>query len=286
MKGHKNSNHLVIENPKYTISNTDNYNQNIHNSIHDILTKFVSSLSEYLTIILEKIHNKKSDCYKFIIERGIDTVSHVFSIILYYTKNLDIAFYHSQKAYYFYIEFIEQISDDNITFLQLSSRDATTFVYKKTIYEISNDYKKTMNELTNEDKSILKYVDTYISIYKNMFYMFTKNMLNQNIATNATNATNASNNQLQDFLSSIIKINNLDTNKNKIKQGQLECIYLFTNLLAYKQKNMLIFFTILEQFMSHFLSKKKQLDDKQIRQNMYIYFDDEIELDKIFFIQQ
>jgi hypothetical protein len=110
--------------------------------------------------------------------------------------------------------------------------------------------------------------------------MFTKNMLNQNIATNA------SNNQLQDFLSSIIKINNLDTNKNKIKQGQLECIYLFTNLLAYKQKNMLIFFTILEQFMSHFLSKKKQLDDKQIRQNMYIYFDDEIELDKIFFIQQ
>ena len=112
-----------------------------------------------------------------------------------------------------------------------------------------------------------------------MFYMFIKNILNQSI-------TNISNQQQhQKFLDNISKINNLDTNKNKIKQGQLECIYLFTNLLAYKQKNMCTFFSIFEEFIAHFLTKKKQLDDKQIRQNIYIYFDDETELDKIFFIK-
>ena len=93
---------------------------------------------------------KNYECFIFIIERGIETIMHVFSMLFYYTKNLDLTFYHSQKAYYFYIEFIEQISDDNVSFLQLSSRDATTFVYKKTLYEINIEYKKTMNELTNE----------------------------------------------------------------------------------------------------------------------------------------
>ena len=58
------------------------------------------------------------------------------------TGYLELSFYHTQKAYYFYIEYIEQISDDNITFLQLTSRDAILFVYKKTIFELNNDCKK------------------------------------------------------------------------------------------------------------------------------------------------
>lgn len=273
MKGHKNSNHLVTENPKYAISNIDNYCSNICYSIHDILTKFVSLLIEYMKIILEKIHMKKIDCYKFIIERGMDTITHVFSIILYYTKNLDLAFYHSQKAYYFYIEFIEQISDDNITFLQLSSKDATTFVYKKTIYEINNDYKKTMNELTNEEKSILKYIDTYICIYKDIIH----NFLNNNTIYNET--------QIQPFLEKILTIHNLDPSKNKIKKQYLDCIYLFTNLLAYKETNMNKFLTIVEEFMKHFITKKKQLDDKNIKKNIYTYFDEEISFDDIFITQ-
>ena len=165
----------------------------------DILTKFLTIVIGYFNIITEKINIRNKQYYFFILERGLETLIHVFTFIFYYTKNLDLTFYHCQKAYYFYIEFIEQISDDNITFLQLTSRDATTFVYKKTIYEISNDYKKNISELTNEDKSILKYVDIYISIYKSMFYMFIKNILNQSI-------TNISNQQQhQKFLDNIRK---------------------------------------------------------------------------------
>ena len=63
---------------------------------------------------------------------------------MYYTKNLDVAYYHSQKSFYFYIEFIGQISEDQHTFLQLNSRDAMMFVYKKTIYEINNEIKKQL----------------------------------------------------------------------------------------------------------------------------------------------
>jgi len=273
MKGSKNhnqsQNHLVIENPHYTITRVENYKQNINCSIQDILTKFVSSISEYLALFNEKIRIKKCDCYKFILERGIETIMHVFSIVFYYTKNLDLTFYHSQKAYYFYIEFIEQISDDNVSFLQLSSRDATTFVYKKTIYEINNEYKRTMNELTNEEKCLLKYLDTCMYIYKHAIHFYTAPGENILICSNK-----------------LLIIHNL-INKSKIKQPYLECIYLFTKLLVYNQNFIKIEKekeTIIEDFMHGFLSKKKQIDDSIIQQNIHNYFDasNNISLDQIF----
>jgi hypothetical protein len=98
------------------------------------------------------VHLKNPTCNKFIIVRGLETVSHVFNNILYYSKNIDLAFYHGQKAFYFYVEFIEQISDDQHTFLQLNSRDATMFVYKKTLFDINNEYRKNMDFEINKKK--------------------------------------------------------------------------------------------------------------------------------------
>jgi lipopolysaccharide export LptBFGC system permease protein LptF len=207
---------------------------------------------------------------------------------LYYTKNLDLAFYHSQKAYYFYIEFIEQISDDNVTFLQLSSKDATTFVYKKTIYEINNDYKKIATELTNDDKSILKYVDTYMYIYKTLIHTFFNSTENININTSNTSKT-SKNKSIDMFCSNLLTIHNLDANKSKIKQCYLDCIYLFTNLLAYKQNmatDLNSSFTLIEDIFNHFISlsvsRKKQLNDKIIKKNIHLYFQEEIEFEQIF----
>lgn len=147
MKNSKNklgklSNNSLNENSNYLLYNTSNYKHLIENSVSEILTKFVDIILQYMKLISEKniIKNKRS--YRFIFERGIETLIHVFWMIFYYTKNLELTFYHSQKAYYFYIEFIEQISDDNITFLQLSTQDAILFVYKKTIFDLNNEYKK------------------------------------------------------------------------------------------------------------------------------------------------
>ena len=276
MKGAKqNEQSLVIDNPQYTISRIENYKAKNTHSLQDILTKFVSLDVEYLSFIGEKIHMKNQECYKFIIMRGLETIMHVFSILFYYTKNLDLTYYHSQKAYYFYIEFIEQISDDNVSFLQLSSRDATTFVYKKTIYEINNEYKKTFRELLTEEKAVLHYVDTYMYIYKNIVLCY--------IQTTPLASQNWSN-----LLS---KINNLDPSKTKLKQPHLDNIILFTNLYISNQKtisNSLNKIEVIEEFIRHFLSKKKLPDMSVIRQNIYHYFDNDIDtnidtgIDKIF----
>jgi hypothetical protein len=276
MKGAKqNDPSLVIDNPQYTISRTENYKAKNTHQTQDILTKFVSLAIEYLSFIDEKIHMKNQECYKFIIMRGLETIIHVFSLLFYYTKNLDLTYYHSQKAYYFYIEFIEQISDDNVSFLQLSSRDATTFVYKKTIYEINNEYKKTFRELLTEEKAVLHYLDTYMYIYKNIVlcYIQTTPLVSQN------------------WSNLLSKINSLDPTKTKLKQPHLDNIILFTNLYISNSKtisNSLNKIEVIEEFIRHFLSKKKLPDMSVIRQNIYHYFDNDINtnidtgIDKIF----
>lgn len=283
MKGTKqNAQTLVIDNPHYIITRLENYRPKNTHSVQDILTKFVSVLIEYLSLIEEKINMKNQDCYKFIVMRGLETIIHVFSMLFYYTQNLDLTYYHSQKAYYFYIEFIEQISDDNVSFLQLSSRDATTFVYKKTIYEINSDYKKTFRELLTEEKAALHYVDTYMYIYKNIVYYCLQNYNDNKIKNNNDNTNNK-------FLS-LTKVHNLDMNKTKLKQHHLDNIYLFTNLLAYSSNNRNT--EIIEDFIKNLLSKKKLPDASIIRQNIYHYFDNDINintntnLEQIFIIKQ
>jgi hypothetical protein len=81
-----------------------------------------------------------------------------------------MAYYHSQKAFYYYTEFIGQITGDQNVFLQLTSRDAMMFVYKKTIFEIHNDYKKSnvlLSDLTNENEK-MEFLDAYVQIIKNL----------------------------------------------------------------------------------------------------------------------
>ena len=135
--------YIINENEnKNVLYDVTNYKPNINDNSVYILDKYTNILIDFYNLFKEKIKTKQKEFFIFLFERGLDTIIHVFLTILFYTKNVELTYYHSQKAYYFYIEFIEQISNDNVSFLQLSSRDAVLFVYKKTIYEINNDYKK------------------------------------------------------------------------------------------------------------------------------------------------
>jgi len=157
-----NSNH-------YSLYDTNNYKNELTNTIGDIVNKYNVLLIEYLKFIHENSQCIYSTKYnKFIIERGLETITHVFILILYYSNNVDMAYYHGQKSFYFYVEFIEQISKEQHTFLNLSSRDASMFVYKKTIFEISNDVRKHGKAEGNQEKLDLLTIN--IQIFKNVVY--------------------------------------------------------------------------------------------------------------------
>jgi len=273
----KNStNQVLSDNSQFILYSISNYKPTIENSVSEILKKFVNVLIEYMRFITEKIMMKNKKYYSFIFERGIETLIHVFSVIFYYTKNLELTFYHTQKAFYFYVEFIEQISDDNVTFLQLSSRDATLFVYKKTIFDINNEYKKSITEPTPEEKIILSTINLYTYVYKSIVLFIIKH--NDFKYENKTNYINMCSNFIE-FISELL-------NKNKITNNvvRANCIYLFTELLDDKSLQIQDFFKLLDEFIKKTISKKK-FDEKVIKNRIYDTeiqnFIDNNKLDKI-----
>ena len=78
---------------QYSLYNDDNYKSILNVTINDIISKYNLVIIEYFKLKITGVRE---------IIRGLDTISHVFEIMILYTKNLDMTYYHSQKAFYFY----------------------------------------------------------------------------------------------------------------------------------------------------------------------------------------
>jgi len=254
----KNDNNCLSEFSQYVLCNTSNYKPLIKKSVSEILNKFVEIVIEYMRFVSDKFSMKNKKYHNFIFERGLETLFHVFSIIFYFTKNLELSLYHAQKSYYFYIEFIEQISDDNVTFLQLSSRDATLFVYKKTIFDLNNEFKKNMKEPNLQEKQILETVDSHIHIYKTIV-LYVMNHFRFNYENKKE--------YIDKWCYSLDDINKM-LNKNKFKNNEIDCIYAFTKLLYNTKIDSHDFFNLLNEFIKKIIINKK-IDEKMIKNNIY-----------------
>ena len=158
---------IVISKEKnYSLQNSENYRKDFNCNISEVVEKYSELIVEYFKFIMENIKTKNSSLTKFIIIRGLDSITNVFLHILYFTKNIDLTYFHSQKSYYFYVEFVGQISDDEKTFLQLTSRDATTYVYKKTVFDVSNELKKINENASDEFREKMDTIKSYINLYQ------------------------------------------------------------------------------------------------------------------------
>jgi hypothetical protein len=149
----------------YSLHNVENYKKEFDTNNEEIINKYSSLIVEYYKFIIDNLKIKSKNYVIFIIMRGLDTITHVFLYLLLYTKNIDLTYFHCQKSFYFYVEFVGQISEDDKMFLQLTSRDATTYVYKKTIFDLNADLKKN-NYLSDSAKEQINIIDAYVKIYK------------------------------------------------------------------------------------------------------------------------
>jgi len=186
---------------EYSLLELINYNEILDYRQTEVLKKYILIINEYLKFILETTKIKNSSYFKFIIIRGYDTITNVFNNILYHTKNLDVTFYHCQKAYYYYVEFIEQIRDEQHIFLQLTSRDASTYVYKKIFSELVQNTKNDMVH-SNEFKKYMTIIDKHILIFNNIF-VFTV----ENLVANEENLITIKNNYFKTICEKIINLN-------------------------------------------------------------------------------
>jgi len=253
-------------NIKYSLQNTDNYKNNIVHTTQQIIEKYTMLIIEYLKFIIENTNIKNKSYFKFILIRGIETITHVFDTLLYYTKNLDVSYYNSQKALYFYVEFICQIFDTQHSYLKLSSRDAVMYVYKKTLFELHSEKKKTMFGLDDEDKEKHTILNIYNKLYKNIVsYILNYNeFLQQNNKETIQTTLNMFENVCEKFNahcgSDVAKITTIHhfvqvINSFSIEQVNIET-YLVILLLFSKKNN------------KKTVNKSKLHDQEQLKQTM------------------
>ena len=149
---------------EFDLQNIENYNKTITDNEDEIYARYTNIIIQYLLLGIEKIKNHNADYVKYIVIKGMFTISYVFKMLLMYTCNLQLTYHHCQKSYSYYIEFIGQIGDDAVTYLQLNSKDAALFVYKKTIFDILEEVKKKYTEVDVNDKKN-KNVSIMMDIY-------------------------------------------------------------------------------------------------------------------------
>ena len=82
-----------------TLLKLENYKQTLDVSLKIISYTYINIISEFLLHISENIVIQDKQYYIFIVKRGLDTIKHIFNILLLYTKNLDLTIHHTKKAF-------------------------------------------------------------------------------------------------------------------------------------------------------------------------------------------
>jgi hypothetical protein len=182
----------------FSLHSSENYKKELDCELSHVTESLSKLFIDYFKYIIEHIKIKRPNFSKFIILRGLDTIINVFHHLLLYTKNLDLTYFHCQKAFYFYVEFVSQISDDEKIFLQLTSRDATTYVYKKTIYDISLEFRKLNENISDYTKLKLNIINNCINLYKTLLSYIINNDLNNEESINKINDIYKKLNKLDD----------------------------------------------------------------------------------------
>lgn len=184
------------------IQNRKNYNNTIELNEKKYCILYIQLLKRFVVYFNESISVNTLDNIDYILINGFNMLKHVFTQLLLYTKNIDLTYYHSQKAYYYYIEFISQLNEN--LFLNLNSKDALLFVYRKTIFQINEEYKKTYSLMNEEEDFFNGLFDKLIDITQIIKKMFSI----------GNNTILFSDDNFDDNFDDILNDNNIDTNRN------------------------------------------------------------------------
>lgn len=157
------------ENNEMILSDITNYRHNIDNSLKNVISLFCSLIERFLDKCGELTPKKDKIYIKYIVRKGIEIINHVFMQCLIYTKNLELTFQTTQSAFLYYCEFMNQIGNENHSYLKLSVKDATLFVYKKTIFEINHNMRKN-NTMLTQDIELVNNFKNFLSLSNGILF--------------------------------------------------------------------------------------------------------------------
>jgi hypothetical protein len=208
---------------QYDISDISNYLEEYNLSPTDILARYIKVIDEFINHSHESVSISNIQYFKHIVIKGIETITHVFRLLLLYTRNIDLAIYNIKKSVYYFIEFIGQIGDDNNDFLKLTSTDAMLFVFKKTIFEIDNTKRKE-HDGTQDNK----FVDIVFTLTE-LFVSSLKTSIEIHVH-NANNEIMHAFESVREYNDALLNLSFKQNNTDNL-QNSLETLVVFSDTL-------------------------------------------------------
>jgi len=112
--------------------------------INEYFTKFIDSeMCNY-----ESNETVSYDILNSNLLTGLIIINRVFEYTFIKTKSTNSAYYYSNEAFTYYLEYMDQIYKANLS-QNINHSDAIFFVYKKTIFDLFDGDTKTENSLTS-----------------------------------------------------------------------------------------------------------------------------------------
>jgi hypothetical protein len=210
---------MSILEEKKLLHNKKNYLNDIYvDKLSIYIEKYILLINQYLLHFTEDVFIQDTTYYLYILTKGIECISNIFNFLFLYTKNFDLLYYHCQKSIFYYIEFINQLENNDYINLKLTIKDAILFVYRKTIFQINekkNEVKDNESKFLNDLCNICKEINKMYEFQLNQInYKINKKEIMNNLTINITKIykTNANRNNI---LNIFIFYNNIITKISK-----------------------------------------------------------------------
>lgn len=170
------------------------------NNVDLLFKKYYLLINNYTIFFLDSIDFIDKNTRINIYIKGIKILENVFFLSLLYFNTFNDVYNNSEKAYVYFIEFINQI-DINNQFdvnnennFDLTIKDAILFSYKKTIFGNENKINENNNNISDNDMSLLKKIikninNVYILNY-DYYNELCNNDSNDEFKNNLTNTKN------------------------------------------------------------------------------------------------
>ena len=152
----------------FSLIDKNNYNKSFKKDITFYIKEYIVLMKEFINYFDKYIEYKNIKKYH-VIYKGIQSITHIFMVLLLYSKNLSLTLYHCKKSFLYYVEFINQIGDEGNSYLQLNSKDAILFIYKKSIFEINNEIREKM-EISSKNEEMLDEIKKFTRIFEKIYF--------------------------------------------------------------------------------------------------------------------
>ena len=131
---------------------------------NEYIQQYIDGIIKYIEFVTNAPFIINCDNATFVTSIGFRAITHIYQMNYIHTHDVETSHYSMQKAYLYYLEYLEQVSNSNMT-KDLNHADAILFVYSKSLVNYSSDKVKTdsdKNSIVDNMASVSKIIETIL----------------------------------------------------------------------------------------------------------------------------